>query len=156
MKIRLLLASFAAALALSSCVVEENGSMDIINLDVPVSSWNYSISAAEESNPELKYQGNYFWAELPVAMLTNQACMEGMVKVYKVNTQRSTQVELPYTAHKEIYDSARGTRYFYTETIDYEFGEGVIFIYYSVSDFDYELDPQFIPEAMKFRCVITR
>lgn len=155
MKIRILLISFAAAITLSSCVVEENGTMDIIDIDVPASSWNYSITPAEESNPNLKYQGNYFWAELSVPQLTDRACMDGLVKVYKKNPDRATQTELPFTRHKEIYNGP-GNRYFYTETIDYEFGEGVIFIYYTVSDFDYEVDSQFVPESMRFRCVIAR
>lgn len=79
----------------------------------------------------------------------------GLIKMYRVfdyDKPNAMQQEMPFTRMKEFQ---KGTQwFFYTEVVDYDITIGGITIYYTVSDFDYELDETFIPEAMQFRCLI--
>lgn len=62
-------------------------------------------------------------------------------------------MEMPFSRHYE-YES-EGEWLFYTESIDYEASEGKIELYYTRSDFDYELNPALVPDDnMTFKCSI--
>jgi len=142
-------------LGFSSCQKSALNTLKVVNIDVPVTSWEYSISLEEEKNPELKYQGNWYKATVEVPEITKSICESGLIKMYRVYDD-GIQSEMPFTRQNEWYDSKEDVRYFYTEAVDYEFTVGRINIFYTVSDFDYEDDISFIPEAMKFRCVIIQ
>lgn len=127
-------------------------SIKTVIVNVPRKSWEYSY---KDSN-------NYFYATVDIPEITEDAFDYGLVKMYRLfdyDKSTAAQVEMPYIRHNEWtpgdedgdgYDDW----YFYSEQVDYEIGIGYIFIRYSVSDFDYELDESFIPEDMQFRCVV--
>ena len=122
------------------------GVIDNVLIDVPRTSWEYS---------NIDYN-NYFFATVDMPEITKTAFRKGLIKVYRVydfDKDNGAQIELPYVRLNEEYI---GDDYwvFYTETVDYEFGVGTMTIYYTVSDFNYEIDESFVPEAMQFRCVI--
>lgn len=121
--------------------------MKTVLIDVPVKSWQYSDI---DNN-------NYFYATVDMPEITEPIFKNGLIKMYRVydfDTNNAAQVEMPFTRLKEFQNS-KGEWAFYSEVVDYEFGLGRMTIYYTVSDFDYELDLAFVPEAMKFRCVIA-
>jgi len=142
--------------SISACSKQQRGSMQIINIEVPYTSWEYSISLTEEEDPELKYSGNFYKATVPMPEITRDVYEGGMIKMYRVFTSDGVQAEMPYHVQREFYDVDTETRYFYTEAIDYEFTVGKINVFYSESDFNYEDFPEFIPDAMNFRCVIIQ
>ena len=113
-------------------------------IDVPQNKWQYSYN---EDN-------NYFYATVNMPEITKQAFESGLVKMYRLyDGKPASQMELPYVRLNEIvFDD--GETYFYTETVDYEFSVGSLTIYYTASDFDYELNEKFVPDPMSFRCVI--
>lgn len=122
------------------------GTLTNIVVNVPREAWQYS------GMPD----NNYFFATVKMPEITSTVYKKGLVKMYRsydIDNENSTQMELPYVRLNEyIYgDNQKG---FYTETVDYEFGVGNMSIYYTASDFDYEDDHSFVPEAMQFRCVI--
>lgn len=91
--------------------------------------------------------------------ITEEVFNYGIVKMFRTyffnpkNQSKASQIELPYVRHKE-YEITPGEWTFYTETVDYDFYPGKIFIYYTASDFLYETDGNwYSPEAMSFRCV---
>lgn len=99
---------------------------------------------------------NCFFATVDMPEITENVFDYGIVKVYRLydfDSSNATQIELPYVRHKEEQNTA-GDWIFYTETVDYDYGIGKMTIYYTESDFNYELDQTFIPEAMQFRCSI--
>lgn len=121
--------------------------MQTVLIDVPVDSWNYSN----------RDNNNYFYATVDMPEITEQVFKNGLIKMYRVygdiDKKDAAQLEMPYVRPKEFqYDN--GDWGFYTETVDYDFGIGRMTIYYTASDFDYELDQDFVPEAMQFRCVV--
>lgn len=121
------------------------GVIDNIIINVPQKSWQY---AGANDN-------NFFYATVPMKEITEDVFDGGLVKVYRTynyDSADATQAELPFVLLKE--ESVDGGKVFYTETVDYEFGIGSITFYYTVSDFIYEYDPGFVPEAMQFRCVV--
>jgi len=101
---------------------------------------------------------NFFYATIPMEMITADLYQHSNVMVYReydAGTNKATQTPLPYVRHKEyLADEATGTWGFYTETVDYEFTVGKLTIFYTVSDFDYEIDESFVPEQMNFRVFI--
>jgi len=115
----------------------------VVNIDVPKTSWAYSYL---DNN-------NYFYATVDMPELTQDVFNNGMIKMYRW-VANNVQMEMPFTRHNEV--EINGTWYFYTETVDYEFSVGQMTIYYTVSDFDYELDETFVPAEMKFRCTILK
>ena len=119
----------------------------IVRIDVPQSSWNYSNVG----------NNNYFYATVEMPEITEQVFDGSLIKMYRTfnyDTMDATQMEMPYVRVNEAQLEDQSW-VFYTETVDYDYGIGKMTIYYAASDFDYELNPQFIPEAMTFRCVIV-
>lgn len=101
---------------------------------------------------------NYFFATINMPEITWDIYEHGNVMVYREyepGTNSATQTPLPYVRHKEyLYDQSTSTWGFYTETVDYEFTQGKLTIFYTASDFDYEIDTNFVPERMNFRVFI--
>lgn len=141
----------ALALTLNSCeksyyeveeitqVVEMHPT--VVNIDVPESAWEYSYLS----------DNNYFVAKVDMPEITKKVFEGGLIKMYRY-VAKDTQMEMPYVRVNEV--EIGGNMFYYTETVDYEFSQGKMSIFYAVSDFDYEIDETFVPEAMKFRCVI--
>lgn len=124
----------------------EAASFDIVIVNVPENSWKYSGLV----------DNNFFCATVDVPELTEEAFDYGIISMYRTyNYDKSdaSQIALPYV---RLNEELVGKDYvFYTETIDYEYGIGWVKIYYTVSDFIYEIDPSFNPQAMQFRLVIA-
>ncbi|MDO5321489.1 MAG: hypothetical protein Q4F39_03795 [Bacteroidia bacterium] len=121
-------------------------SFSIVAVDVPQNAWQYSNYA----------DNNYFVAEVKVPELTEEAFDYGLVNCYRTfayDSNDASQIALPYVRLlEEVYDD---DVYFYTETIDYEYGIGWLRIYYTLSDFFYEVDETLAPDAMTFRLAIA-
>ena len=103
-------------------------------------------------------RGDYFRAKFDIPEITGDMFDNGLVKVYRTFdylSQKPVQLELPQTRPVEIRFED-GSRYFYTEVIDYEIQIGAVIVYYTVNDFDYEVDQSFVPDALQFRCVLIR
>lgn len=123
------------------------GVISTVLINVPQSAWEYSRI---DNN-------NYFYATVDMPEITNPVYEEGLIKMYRAydfGSDYSAQTELPYVRHNEEYVEDGGYMVFYTETVDYEFSVGKMTIFYTESDFNYEIDESFIPETMQFRCVI--
>ncbi|MCQ2335309.1 MAG: hypothetical protein MJZ89_05670 [Paludibacteraceae bacterium] len=121
----------------------------VIDLDVTSNQWGYS----DQDN------NNYFFAKFNVPELTWDIYNNGIIKVYReynTGSNNASQVELPFVRHNEYLSNSNGQQFwgFYTETVDYEFTAGQVIIYYTASDFDYELDTSFVPEGMHFRLIM--
>lgn len=124
----------------------------IIDIQIDQNQWQYSNIASN----------NYFFGVIAVPELTNDIYDNGMFKLYReYNTGSSSksQVELPYTNlveyPYEVEENGVKNTYwgFYTEHIYAEYAPGSITIFYLASDFDYELNEAFVPEAMHFRFI---
>lgn len=103
-------------------------------------------------------RGDYFRAKFDIPEITGDMFDNGLIKVYRTFdylSPKPVQLELPQTRPVEIRFED-GSRYFYTEVIDYEIQVGALIVYYTVNDFDYEIDQSFVPDAMQFRCVLIR
>lgn len=101
---------------------------------------------------------NYFWASFDMPEITEDVFDHGLIKIYRTydyETDYPVQLELPQVRQAE-YQISGDNWGFYTEVIDYEIAIGSVTIFYSASDFDYELNEEFIPDPMQFRCVIIR
>lgn len=129
-------------------IIRETGpEVKIIDINVPKTSWAYS---KQEDN-------NYFYATINMPEIDYNTFRDGVVQVYRIydeNTANATQVILPCVRHRE--EPVGDDWYFFTETIDYEFKLGKLIICYTASDFDYEVNTSFTPDAMKFRCAIYK
>lgn len=122
---------------------------NIIDLEVRSNQWQY---AGLDNN-------NYFFAEFEMPEITKHIYDNGVVQVYReYGTGRldAVQLLLPNTRHKEYSYEQDGNTYwgFYSETTDYEYGVGLLNVFFTVSDFDYEIDTAFAPEDMHFRVVL--
>lgn len=149
------LLAFAAALC--SCtkeyptyVTEEYNtyySLNTVVINVKASDWEYSNI---DNN-------NYFCVTVDMPEITKSVCQTGLVKMYRVyddfDRTGGVQAEMPFSRHIEE-PTESGDWVFYTESLDYEFEQGKITIFYTQSDFYYELDATEHPIAMQFRCVI--
>lgn len=116
-----------------------------ILIDVPAANWAYTESD----------EGDFFVATVEVPELTEDIFDFGLVKMYRTydyDTPNAWQIEMPYVRH--LREEYGGSVINYTETVDYEFGIGTICIYYTVSDFYYDLEDMSIPGDMYFRCVL--
>lgn len=153
---RILLFTIAAIALFSSCtkVIRETTTIEkieelepqVVLLNVPQDSWRYSYN---DNN-------NYFFVVIELPEMTEAAFRGGMMKMYRTydfDSKNATQIEMPYIRLNE-FQYEDGTWGFYTETVDYEFKVGSVTIFYTASDFDYELNETFVPEAMSFRAVI--
>lgn len=125
----------------------------VIDLDIKQNEWGYT-------DPNNELINNYFYADFDLSdVISKDIYDNGLIKVYReynTGTNKARQIELPYTHYvEEVVDEANLERYFYSEHVDYEFGiDGQLSIYYTLSDFYYDIDEQFIPEGMHFRVVV--
>lgn len=142
------------AIGLSSCAHCDcdsyKGMSKIVrDLQVNADEWQYSNAA----------NNNYYYAKFTIKELDAEKYNDGKITVYReydTGTDQATQTLLPSIRHKEyVSDETTSTWSFYTETIDYEYGIGTLTIFYTVSDFAYEVDTKIAPEAMHFRLVIV-
>lgn len=123
------------------------GVVKTILVNVPENSWKYSFA---DNN-------NYFYATVDMPEITEDIFDKGLVKMYRVynyDKTNASQIEMPYVRPQEWTPDEGLSWCFYTEVVDYEYFIGSMTIAYTASDFDYELDKSFVPEAMQFRCVI--
>jgi len=121
----------------------------VIDLQINQNEWGYS-------NHALQYDNNYFYAAFDVPELTTYIYNNGIIKLYReydYGTDKATQLEIPSNHYVEKQDEA-GNWLFYTEYIDYEFTTGKLTVFYTRSDFNYEEDLTFTPEAMHFRLIM--
>lgn len=157
MKARFLAIAIAAlSMAVSSCqtklqpvyYTEYQNDIETVLINVNKSQWAYS----NQNN------NNYFVATVEMPEITESVFDTGLIKMYRTynfDKNYASQVELPFIKHIE-YQDANGDWKFYTETVDYEIYIGKILIFYTLSDFYYELDESLIPNDMQFRCVIMK
>lgn len=134
-----------------------------IIINVPQENWEYS----------LKDDNNYFVATVDMPEITKEVYIGSMIKMYRIFmddnripsdissldekylSENSSQIEMPYVRLNEWFFEPGSEWLFYTETVDCEFRVGKLFIYYTASDFEYELDGHFfVPDPMLFRCAI--
>lgn len=127
-----------------------DGLVNYYNIPIQINQNEWSYSNTNDNN--------YFFATISMPEITWDIYEHGNVMVYReydAGTNAAVQTPLPYVRHKEyVADEATNTWGFYTETVDYEFTAGTMTIFYTVSDFDYEFDLNFIPEQMSFRVFI--
>lgn len=142
------------ALAMVSCQGKpgRDGRDGLVNyynipLEIKSNEWVYSGTA----------NNNYFYATFTMPEITWDIYEHGNVMVYREyepGTDNSVQTPLPHTRHNEFIDETNNTVVFYTETVDYEYTQGKMTIFYTMSDFNYEVDTKFVPNAMNFRVFI--
>lgn len=128
---------------------ECNCSTQAVLLNVKQSDWVYS----ETPN------NNYFSVEFDVPEITSAVFETGLVKMYRVydyGKDTAAQIEMPYVRHIEEYDEVGDVWNFYTETLDYEFQIGKATVFYTQSDFFYEIDLTMVPDPMQFRIVVMQ
>ena len=142
--------------ALLSCKSNEPYALEythrrVINLQVDQSEWQYSNIS----------NNNYFIAPFDMPEIDYNVYQNGTVQVYREwnpNSKNAAQMQLPFVRLHEEYvgDDNEGYQIWanYTESIDFEYGYQYLNITYTVSDFNYEIDLNFVPEKMNFRVVI--
>ena len=154
-KILFVMALCVSALAMTGCKGEpgrdgRDGLVNYYNIPVQVNQNEWSYSNFDNNN--------YFYAIINMPEITWEIYQHANVMVYREydqGTDAATQTPLPYTRHHEyLFDEASGTWGFYTETVDYEYTKGKMTIFYTASDFDYEMNNTFVPEQMNFRVFI--
>lgn len=120
--------------------------MKVIVLDVKKNNWVYSNL---DNN-------NFFKATFDMPEITRDVFDNALIKMYRLydfDTANPAQTELPFVRLNE-FKANNGNWVFFTETVDYEMELGKLTVYYTASDFDYELNEQFVPDPMTFRIVI--
>ena len=130
----------------------------------PSGSVNFKIIDLSASGSQWQYSNmndnNYYIASFNMPEITQEIYDNGLVQVYReydTGTDNAVQLLLPNTRHKEeaiVNDEGDTVWLFYSETTDYEYGIGKLNIFFTCSDFEYELTPTIVPEDMHFRCVI--
>lgn len=113
-----------------------------------VDTWNYSNLSSQGS----PFANNYFYAKADFPELTADVCRNANIQVYRVRD--GYQHVLPEVQHYEQQIDAENWN-FYTQTVDCIYGPGWIEFDVTHSDFEYESDLSYVPEAMQFRVVIT-
>lgn len=141
-----------SALCMISCcnkVEIQDTNRIVLDLQINSSEWKYS---GLDNN-------NYFVGNFDLPELTKGIYDNGTILVYREldwDTRNPIQQILPYSRHHEyLANSSEQLWGFFTETVDFEYGIGFLNIFYTASDFDYEVDQTFVPETMHFRLVIT-
>ena len=143
------------AVVLTSCQGKpgkdgRDGLFNYYNIPIQINQNEWSYSNAENNN--------YFFASIDMPEITWDIYQHGNVMVYREydqGTSKAVQTPLPYTRHNEyLANDSTQTWGFFTETVDYEFTAGKMTIFYTASDFDYEVDLNFVPEQMNFRVFI--
>ena len=153
--IKLALALCVSLLTLASCKGEPgqpglDGAFTIktVLINVEQKMWQY---------PDWS-DNNFFFATVNMPEITEPVFDKGIVSVYRVfnwDFADATQIALPYSRPVEIAGrDCTGARSHFTETLEPEYGIGTLTISYTRSDFNYEDDLYFVPEAMQFRCTI--
>ena len=135
----------------------EDGFANIRNITVTVerfgqkNGWGYSNMS----------DNNYFSAFIEIGELTKDIFDYGVVQVYRVfddDKNNPVQQLLPCTNHNEVFLEQNGATVtaLYTETLDYQYAVGGVYIYYTLSDFAYEFDnsTDVEPTRMSFRIVL--
>lgn len=121
-------------------------SWQVINLAVGADDWTYSNVA----------NNNYYYAVFDnIPELSSFVYDEGLVQCYiefNAGTSTASQQLLPYVRHHEVYVESESQWATYTQTIDYEYGQGGLTLYVTNSDFVY--DAISTPGAMNFRLVL--
>lgn len=145
---RLFLAALVA-LTLSSCDdsrgrIEEDVVWDVIPIRVAYDDWESTDDG--------------YMVRVDVPQLTSFVCTDGMVQCYlQYPDQDKSQTVLPSVRYcsYEVEDPETGLIevFLYQRLIDYEFIPGRLYLYYTVSDFDYSED---YPGEMNFRLVIQQ
>ena len=155
-KILYILAVAALAMGFASCEGPQGEpgrdglvNSKIIDFQIDQNEWSYS---------DIK-NNNYFYGAIPVPELTNDIYDNGIIKVYReynTGTNNKSQVELPYTNFVEYSETVNNETLwsFYQEHVYAEYAVGSVTIFYLASDFDYELNTSFVPEAMHFRMIM--
>ena len=150
-----IIASALALLAFTSCQKEQpiyyidecNCSMQTVVINVSKDQWSYSNLP----------NNNYFYATVDMPEITQSVFKTGIVKMYRlygdISSSTSAQAEMPFTRYLER-DWGDDYWEFYSESLDYEFSVGQMTIFYTLSNFDYEIDVTLIPDTMQFRCVV--
>lgn len=158
-KFILLFAVLLGTLVLGSCTGPmgpqgpkgEDGLVNSMILDIQINQNEWSYSNIDNNN--------YFYGVISVPELTDYIYDNGIFKLYReynTNASNKSQVELPYTNFVEYPYPVNGqTEWgFYQEHVYGEYAPGSITICYLASDFEYELDETFVPEAMHFRLIM--
>ena len=101
---------------------------------------------------------NYFYATIDMPEITREIYQHGNMMVYREydqGTNNAVQTPLPYERKYEyLADEENDLWDFYSERVDYEYTVGKMTIFYTLSDFDYEVDQTFMPDQMNFRVFI--
>jgi hypothetical protein len=127
----------------------EGATLKTIPIRIEAHEWQYSNA---DNN-------NYFFAdfsEREMYEINREVFDKGEVKVYLVTNKSTASAQknpLPYSLHAEEYNGKEWI--FYTQTIDYAYGVKWLRVYFSMSDFEYEINESINPPAMDFDVVIT-
>lgn len=116
---------------------------NFVDIQVSAGDWMYTN----------RTDNNYYFVEVSVPELTKTIFDAGLVKCYRdynFGTNNAARQELPCVIAKE-FNADSGEKFFYTETIDYEYGIGYVRLMFSVSDFDYDASA---PGNEHFRLVL--
>lgn len=143
------LISLLVLFTLASCgntYYVDGAKLETVPLRIEAHEWQYSN---QDNN-------NYFYAEFMMPEISREVFDKGEVKVYLVTNKSTASAQknpLPYSLHAEEYNGKEWI--FYTQTIDYAYGVKWLRIYFSMSDFEYEVNESINPPAMDFDVVIT-
>ena len=125
--------------------------VDLNNVGSQSSPWDYSNFK----------DNNYYFAKFDVPALTSFVFSDGNVNGYILLNENGQTIQhsLPYVLHKEMLihnnETNQDELYFYTETVDFDYGIGFVMIKVRDSDFAYEDDVTIVPDQMSFRIVMT-
>ena len=124
----------------------EGTNWKIVDITVAANQWSYSNFT----------DNNYFFSKWDVADLTSFVFTDGNVQGYIYMTENGERIQhaLPYVLHVSTTDTD-GNPYYFSRTIDFVYGTGWVQFEYRESDFDYEYNTSFVPDAMDFRIVMT-
>lgn len=135
-------------LALASCSKDPDVIIRVVDITVYENNWNYTNT---ENN-------NYFYAEVDAPEISEYAFDNGIIKMYRTydyDSINASQVELPYVRPIEYYNYVTDQWFNYTEQVDYEYSIGKLRIFFTESDFNYEVSPDYDnPGPMRFRLVV--
>lgn len=81
---------------------------------------------------------SFYYADIEIKDLNNQVYKEGTVIAY-METNTGVKVGMPYVRHYGIPDG--DGKYFWTETLDFDYTDGSIRFYLTYSDFNTETKP---------------
>ena len=127
-----------------------DGLVNYYNIPIQINQNEWSYSNFDNNN--------YFYATIDMPEITREIYQHGNMMVYREydqGTNNAVQTPLPYERKYEyLADEENDLWDFYSERVDYEYTVGKMTIFYTLSDFDYEVDETFLPEQMNFRVFI--